>query len=213
MWSWDITDIHSPWVGKSFKAYVIMDVFSRRIKGFRVEDREVDELAVQMFAAAIAEHGAPRCVHADSGAAMTSNALKQFLTEDHSVEMTHNRPYVSNDNPFSEAGFKTMKYRPTYPRIFPDLDSARTYITEYVRWYNTEHRHSGIALFTPNEVDDGTWIHTWAARQKVLIDYHQAHPARFSQRPVTPAPAEIVGINLPDDPAELEQLQNRLITA
>jgi transposase InsO family protein len=198
VWSWDITDLYSPWRGKVFKAYKITDIFSRKIVGFRVEDREADHLAVDMFTNAIAAHGAPRVVHADSGAAMTSNLLRAHLSGQH-IELTHNRPYVSNDNPFSEAGFRTMKYRPGYPKVFTDLNTARTYITDYVSWYNHQHKHSGIALFSPAQVHDGTWRAAWQTRETTLQRYFQAHPERFRARPRTPAPANTVGINLPNE--------------
>lgn len=197
VWSWDITDLYGKWVGKTFKAYKITDIYSRKIVGAVVHEREADHLAVELFAATIAQHGAPKVVHADSGAAMRSNALRDFLTG-HGVELSHNRPYVSNDNPFSEAGFRTMKYRPNYPKIFPDLDTARSFIATYVDWYNREHHHSGIALFTPNQVHDGTWFQLWQARDATYQAYYRAHPERFRARPVTPAPADLVGINLPD---------------
>lgn len=196
VWSWDITDLYSPWRGKVFKAYKITDIFSRKIVGWRVEDREVDRLAVDMFTTAITEHGAPDVVHADSGAAMTSTLLRDYLHEQH-VNLTHNRPYVSNDNPFSEAGFRTMKYRPGYPKVFTDLDTARTYITDYVSWYNHQHKHSGIALFSPADVHDGTWRNAWTTRDTALQAYFTAHPERFRARPRTPTPATTVGINLP----------------
>ncbi|WP_197497186.1 integrase core domain-containing protein, partial [Arthrobacter sp. B6] len=102
---------------------------------------------------AIARHGAPRIVHADSGPAMRSNLLRDTLTS-HGIELSHNRPYVSNDNPFSESGFRTMKYRPGYPRVFKELETARAYLADYVPWYNTQHKHSGIALFSPAEVHE-----------------------------------------------------------
>ena len=197
VWSWDITDLYSPWRGKVFKAYKITDIFSRKIVGWRVEDREADHLAVEMFAAAIAVHGAPQVVHADSGAAMTSNLLRDFLREQ-GVELSHNRPYTSNDNPFSEAGFRTMKYRPGYPKVFTDLDTARHYIAGYVSWYNEQHKHSGIALFSPEQVHDGTWTHAWERRDRALQRYFTEHPERFRARPRTPAPATTVGTNLPD---------------
>lgn len=195
-WSWDITDLFSPWRGIVFKAYKITDIYSRQTVGWRVEEREADRLAVEMFAAAIVEHGAPEVVHADSGAAMRSNALRAALTE-HGVRLSHNRPYVSNDNPFSEAGFRTMKYRPSYPRIFQTLQAARAYLTDYVKWYNTEHKHSGIALFTPSQVADGSWEQVWHIRDQALQDYYQRHRHRFRTRPRTPKPADLVGINLP----------------
>lgn len=204
VWSWDITDLYSPWRGKVFKAYKITDIYSRKIVGWRVEEREADHLAVAMFATAIAEHGAPRVVHADSGPSMTSHLLRDYLKE-LDVELSHNRPYTSNDNPFSEAGFKTMKYRPGYPKIFNDVDAARSYIRDYVRWYNTQHKHSGIALFSPAQVHDGTWQQIWHQRDQALQRYYASHPERFRSRPHTPAPAGIVGINLPIEPAPQKQ--------
>lgn len=195
-WSWDITDLLTPWRGIVFKAYKITDIYSREIVGWRVERREADHLAVEMFADALAVRGTPEVVHADSGPAMTSNALARFLG-DHEIELSHNRPYVSNDNPFSEAGFRTMKYRPGYPRVFETLQAAHDYLTTYVNWYNHEHKHSGIALFSPSQVGDGTWKDTWETRDKALQNYYESHPERFHDRPRTPQPAETAGINLP----------------
>ena len=198
VWSWDITDLYSPWRGVAFKAYKITDIFSREVVGWRVEEREADHLAVAMFDDAIHKHGAPTVVHADSGAAMTSHLLRDFLTS-HGVGLSHNRPYVSNDNPFSEAGFRTMKYRPGYPRIFTDLEHARAYLAEYVHWYNTQHKHSGIALFSPAQVADGSWKQVWQTRNHALQRYYVKHPGRFRAQPVTPSPAGHVGINLPKE--------------
>lgn len=199
VWTWDISDLYSPWRGVVFKAYKITDIFSREIVGWRVEDREADHLAVEMFAQAIAMHGTPCIVHADNGAAMKSNLLRDFLKEQHGTELSHSRPYVSDDNPFSEAGFRTMKYRPGYPKVFADLDSARAYLGEYVPWYNQEHKHSGIALFSPSQVHDGSWREAWQTREHALQRYFQAHPERFRARPSTPTPAGTVGINLPNE--------------
>ena len=196
IWSWDITDLRSPWRGVAFKAYSIIDIFSRKIVGCRVELREVDALAVDLFQETIAEHGAPMIVHADSGPSMRSNALKDFL-ETEGVGQTHNRPHVSNDNPFSESEFRTMKYRPNYPGTFETIDEARAFIDQYVPWYNGQHKHSGIALFSPNEVHDGSWRTRWQTRHLAQQAYYEAHPERFRDRPRTPAPANIVGINLP----------------
>ncbi len=123
VWSWDITDLRSPWRGVAFKAYSIIDIYSRKIVGWRVEERECDDLAKDMFDAAFAEHGVPQFVHADSGPAMRSTLLKDHLF-DLGVSQTHNRPRVSNDNPFSESEFRTMKYRPNYPGTFEDIDAA-----------------------------------------------------------------------------------------
>ena len=197
VWSWDISDLRSPWRGKVFKAYSIIDIYSRKIVGWRVEDRESDDLAVEMFQTAFREHGAPGFVHADNGPAMRSGALADLLTK-HNVTTTHNRPYVSNDNPFSESEFRTMKYRPNYPGIFECLQDARDHLAGYVPWYNTNHKHSGIALFSPQEVHDGTWRDAHRTRDCALQDYYQKHPERFRAQPKTPTPAGTVGINTPD---------------
>lgn len=195
VWSWDITDLRSPWRGVSFKAYSIIDIFSRKLVGCRVEEREVDVLAVEMFQNAFAQHGIPAAVHADSGPAMRSTLLKDLLAS-HRVTQTHNRPRVSNDNPFSESEFRTMKYRPNYPGTFATLDEARAYVAEYVPWYNENHKHSGIALFSPDQVHDGSWQTLWEHRDHTQQAYYNDHPERFRQRPYTPTPADIVGINL-----------------
>ena len=196
VWSWDITDLRSPWRGVAFKAYSIIDIYSRKIVGWRVEEREVDALAVEMFEAAFCTHGIPAAVHADSGPAMRSNDLKTLLAGLDIAE-THNRPRVSNDNPFSESEFRTMKYRPNYPGTFHTIDDARAYMDWYVPWYNANHKHSGIALFSPDEVHDGSWRRRWEHRATIHQAYYQAHPERFRQRPQTPAPADTVGINVP----------------
>lgn len=202
VWSWDITDLYSPWRSVVHKAYKITDIFSRKIVGWAVHDREADHLAVDLFAAAIAEHGAPRIVHADNGSAMKSNLLRDFLSGEDGVELSHSRPYVSDDNPFSEAGFRTMKYRPGYPKVFTDVHAARAYLTDYVPWYNHQHKHSGIALFSPGQVHDGTWQQAWQARDAALQRYFEAHPERFRARPSTPTPAATVGINQPNKKPE-----------
>jgi putative transposase len=204
VWSWDITDLRSPWRGKAFKAYSIIDIYSRKIVGWRVEDREADHLAVDMFERAFNEYGTPQVVHADSGPAMRSNLLKELLAGCGIAE-SHSRPRVSNDNPYSESEFRTMKYRPNYPGTFEDLDAARDHMASYVPWYNAEHKHSGIALFSPDEVHDGTWRQRWTQRDRIQQTYYDAHPERFRSQPRTPTPAGTVGINLSkNDPERLQ---------
>jgi putative transposase len=205
IWSWDITDLRTPWRGVAFKAYSVIDIYSRKIVGWRVEERECDDLAVEMFEAAFAEHGLPAVVHADSGPAMRSSALKDLLAG-LEIGQTHNRPRVSNDNPFSESEFRTMKYRPNYPGVFDNLDAARAWVSTYVSWYNQHHRHSGIALFTPAEVHNGAWTRQWTQRDRALQAYYDAHPERFRSRPRTKSPSPVVGINLPaeNDPHRLQ---------
>jgi transposase InsO family protein len=196
VWSWDITDLRSPWRGVAYKAYSVIDIYSRKLVACRVEEREADHLAEEMFIEAFATHGIPQAVHADSGAAMRSTRIKALLAKHHITE-THNRPRVSNDNPFSESEFRTMKYRPNYPGTFQDIDEARAWVDSYVPWYNQNHKHSGIALFSPNEVHDGTWRLLWQRRDQTSQAYYNTHPERFRHRPTTPAPANTVGINLP----------------
>lgn len=198
IWSWDITDLRSPWRGVAFKAYSVIDIYSRKIVGWRVEERECDDMAVDMFDAAFAEYGLPAVVHADSGPAMRSTVLKDLLAG-LGIGQTHNRPRVSNDNPFSEAEFRTMKYRPNYPATFTDLDAARAWVNTYVASYNQHHHHSGIALFTPDEVHHGTWTRRWTHRDQALQAYYDAHPERFRHRPHTKRPSPVVGINLPTE--------------
>lgn len=173
-----------------------MGIFSRQIVGYRVEEREADHMAVEMFEQAFKDYGVPQVVHADSGPAMKSNALKNAL-EAREVRLSHNRPYVSNDNPFSESGFRTMKYRPGYPKVFATLEDARAYLEGHVPWYSEQHKHSGIALFSPGQVHDGSWAQAWQVREQVLQAYCRKHPARFRARPVAPSPAGVVGISLP----------------
>lgn len=202
VWSWDITDLLTPFRGTKYKAYVIIDIFSRFIVGYRVEHRESDTLAVELFDAAIDTWGAPRVVHADSGPAMRSNALQYFLIDTHNVEMTHNRPYVSNDNPFSESEFHTMKYRPGYPVIFETIEEAREYLETYTSWYNQSHCHSALALFRPIQVHNGTWEEAWEKREATLTAYWEKHPQRYRDKPTTPKPPGKVGINTKKTPKQ-----------
>ncbi|MEI2621678.1 MAG: DDE-type integrase/transposase/recombinase [Candidatus Nanopelagicales bacterium] len=189
VWSWDITDLPSPWRGVAYKAYSVMDIFSRKIVAWRLEEREVDDLAVEMFKSAFGEHGIPAAVHADSGPAMRSNVLANLL-DDLGITRTHNRPRVSNDNPFSEAEFRTMKYRPNYPGTFTTIDQARAFMDRYVPWYNQHHKHSGIALFSPDEVHDGTWHELWDRRRtRSTRPTTTSTPNGSADQPRTPSPA------------------------
>ncbi len=208
VWSWDITDLRTPWRGVAFKAYSIIDIFSRKLVGWRVEEREVDDLAVQMFQDAFGRYAIPDVVHADSGPAMRSGALKDLLGVV-GVTQTHNRPRVSNDNPFSESEFRTMKYRPNYPGTFQTMNQARPWVAGHVDWYNQHHKHSGIALFSPNQVHDSTWQTLWTKREQAQQAYYAAHPERFRRPPRTPTPAAVTGINLPkpQDQNDTQRLQ------
>lgn len=194
VWSWDITDLPSTFTRVAYKLYAVMDIYGRPIIAHRVEEREADHLAVEMFAEAIATHGPPRVVHSDSGPAMRSNRLRQFLTG-HGVEMSFIRPRVSNDNPFSESVFSMLKTRPSYPTYFSSLEQARAWADGQIREYNTSHHHSGLAGFTPEEVTTGQWALAWRRREAALEVYYTQHPERFHARPSTPRPPMLAGIN------------------
>lgn len=147
-----------------------------------------------MSTQAIEAYGAPKVVHADNGAMIETNDLKELL-EPLGVQMSHNRPCVSNDNPYSESEFRTMKYRPDYPGTFDSLEAGRAFLRSYVPKYNTCHKHSGIALFSPQDVFDGTWKAEHEVRDEAQQRIFVQHPERFRGRPKTWKPAEVVGIN------------------
>ena len=195
VWSWDVTWLPGPYRGVSYAFYVALDVFSRKIVAWRVEQREDDDMAKEMFAAAFAEYGAtPRIVHSDGGSVMTSKTLGALFT-DLGITASRNRPRVSNDNPYSEAWFKTAKYWPGYPGHFDTLDHARAWADSLVRVYNTEHRHSGLEGHTPASVHDGTWIHIHHARQAALDELYAANPARYAHPPKVKTPPGLVALN------------------
>ena len=197
VWSWDITTFASIDRGRNFKLYVILDVFSRYVVAWRLEDREEDDLAVEMFRAAIAEHGIPQVLHADRGSVMTSDVMSKILA-DHGVTQSHSRPHVSNDNPFSEAQFKTTKYDLGYPiRFTGQSTTPAPGTTKFIGFYNGEHRHSGIGYYTPASVHHGTWTHVRDARQTTLDRAHEKHPERFAHAPKATTISTTVWINEP----------------
>lgn len=195
VWSWDITKLKGPYRGVSYELYVVVDVFSRMIVAWRLEEHEDDELARDMFQAAFDRHGArPQVVHSDGGPAMKSNTLTG-LFRDLGVEVSRNRPRVSNDNPYSESLFKTAKYTPTYPAYFHSPEQARAWSERFVRWYNHQHYHSGLEGHTPANVHDGTWIQVHHQRVATMTALHAAHPERFTKPPVIKTPMAHVAIN------------------
>lgn len=199
VWMWDITDLKATYMGQAFKAYVIQDLYSRNIIGHCVALNENDDIAAAMFAEAIDRHGAPRVIHSDNGAPMRSTALAE-LCEEMDIELSFNRPRTSNDNPFKESEFRTMKYRPGYPGVFDTLEAARDWIDYYVVWFNTRHHHSGIALHTPQSVYNGTWTQAHDRRVGAINTYHRDHPERFHQPPTVKRPQQRVAINLHHQP-------------
>lgn len=196
-WSWDITHLKGPYRRVTYQFYVAIDVFSRLIVAWRLEAREDDDLARDMFETAFLHHRArPRIVHSDGGPAMTSHTLTGLFAE-LGIEISRNRPRVSNDNPYSESLFKTVKYAPTYPAYFTDIDHARTWAEDFVAWYCDEHHHSGLEGHTPADVHAGTWRHVHQQRVATMDRLYAQHPERFNSPPQVKTPMATVAINYP----------------
>jgi putative transposase len=200
VWSWDITKLLGPVKWTYFHLYVILDIFSRYVVGWMVADRESNQLAQQLIGATCAkENVAPGTltIHADRGTSMKSKPVALLLA-DLGVTKTHSRPHVSNDNPFSEAQFKTLKYRPAFPERFGSVADARAFCGPFFHWSNHDHHHTGLGLLTPADVHFGRTESVLAQRQAVLTAAWQANPARFVRRPPVPqAPPTAVWINPP----------------
>jgi len=197
VWTWDITKLATLEKGVFLHAYVIIDLFSRYVVGWMVAAKECKHLAAQLFAEAAARHGIEPglIVHADRGAAMKSDTLAQLLAT-LGVDQSFSRPHVSDDNPFSESQFKTLKYQPDYPGFFATLLHARGWLESFFGWHNDEHHHSGLALFTPADVFFGRFMAVHAARQEALDAAHARHPERFPNGPPKAAlPPATVRIN------------------
>ncbi|WP_125778460.1 IS3 family transposase [Antribacter gilvus] len=198
VWSWDITKIRGPVKGRWFHAYVVLDIFSRYIVGWRIETVEDGHLAQDLVQDIVTEQGtAPGWLHADGGAAMTSKPLASLLV-DLDITRSHSRPRQSNDNPFSEAAFKTLKYSPDYPARFDSIGHARAWMEAFVTYYNHEHRHSGIGYYTPASVHYGTAVIVQTHRQATLDAAWAAHPERFRARPKATDLPEKAAINDPE---------------
>lgn len=194
LWSWDVTELRGPRTQDRYRLYLVIDVFSRHPVGWRIEHNESSDLAVEMFASAIATFGAPRGVHADNGAVMRSDALVKSLVKKKIVP-TYSRPRVSDDNPFSESLFKTIKYDLDCPTHFENIDHAREWTARFLHRYATEHRHSGLGRHTPHEVHTGTATHTQHRRQRALDRAYANHPERYRARPTAPDLPGPTGIN------------------
>ena len=197
VWTWDITKLATTSVGVFLCAYVIIDLFSRYVVGWMVATRECKHLAAQLFADTIARHGVEPglTVHADRGSTMKSDTLAQLLAT-LGAQRSFSRPHVSDDNPFSESQFKTMKYQPDYPGRFTCGLHARGWLEPFFGWHNDEHHHSGLALFTPAEVFFGRVDQVRLVRQAALDAAYLAHPERFPNgAPRVPLPPATVSIN------------------
>jgi len=205
LWSWDITKLLGPAKWTYFYLYVILDVFSRYVVGWLVADGESAVLAERLIAETCARQGiepGQLTLHADRGSSMKSRSVA-FLLADLGVTKTHSRPHVSDDNPYSEAQFKTLKYRPDFPERFGSRDDARAHCVDFFAWYNTEHHHSGIALHTPHDVHYGLAALRANDRQNALLAAFQAHPERFPNgTPKAPELDAAVWINKPKPPKD-----------
>lgn len=201
VWSWDITKLRGPHTWTWFQLYVILDVHSRYVVGWLVAPRESARLAEELIADTIYQHQVPAgqlSLHADRGSSMTSQTVSQLLA-DLGIAQSHSRPHQSNDNPYSEANFKTLKYCPTFPKRFTGIDHARAFCDQFFHRYNHHHRHTGIGLHTPADVHHGRAPAIRIRRQAVLDIAYQARPERFRQPPTAPRIPATTWINPPQE--------------
>jgi putative transposase len=200
VWSWDITKLRGAVKWTYYYLYVVLDIFSRYVTGWMVATRESAELAKQLLAESCLKQGialGQLSIHSDRGSSMTSKPVALLLA-DLGVTRSLSRPHVSNDNPFSESHFKTLKYCPEFPDRFGSEQHARSFSDGFFSWYNREHRHSGIALLTPEVVHYGHAEEVIAARRLVLEEAYRMHPERFvNKRPEPPTLPAAVWINPP----------------
>jgi putative transposase len=208
VWSWDITKLKGPAKWTCFHLYVILDIFSRHVVGWMVAEREGADLAEQLIADSVSRHAVERgmlTLHADRGAAMRSKPVAALLV-DLDIAKSHSRPHVSDDNPYSESQFKTMKYRHDFPARFGCIEDARAYCQAFFGWYATEHRHSGIGYMTPHAVHYGHAQALRNARQAVLDVAFTDHPNRFKgRRPQPQALPTAAWINPPTSEATTQK--------
>jgi putative transposase len=202
VWSWDITKLLGPAKWTYFYLYAILDVFSRYAVGWTVQHRESAQVAKALIAQAAHQQEilpGSLTVHADRGSSMTSKPVA-FLLADLGITKTHSRPYTSTDNPYSEAHFKTLKYRPEFPTRFSSIEEARSFCCEFFDWYNYQHRHAGIGLMTPDAVHHGRAEELKAKRTVILAQAYLRTPERFvNGRPWPPALPVAAWINKPKE--------------
>lgn len=210
VWSWDITKLLGPAKWTYFYLYVILDIFSRYVVGWMVAHRESASLAKRLIEESYAKQNIQSgalTIHADRGPSMKSKMLAHLLS-DLGVTKTHSRPYVSNDNPYSEAQFKTLKYSPAFPERFGSIQDARAFCRQFFPGYNKEHRHSGIALMTPEQVHYGMARRIYNERCQVLRNAYENNPKRFKGRiPKPHALPKAAWINKP----KTDQLESNLL--
>ncbi len=203
VWSWDITKLLGPVKWTYYYLYVIIDIFSRYVVGWLLAERESAALAKRLIEETIEKQGAAEdelTLHSDRGPSMKSSTVAQLLGS-LGVNKSHSRPYTPNDNPFSESQFKTLKYRPEFPKRFGSSQDARAFCRGFFPWYNEEHHHSGIGLMTPSAVHYGEDRVIYERRRVVLLTAYSTHPERFVRRPPRPPSLpEAVWINPPSPP-------------
>ena len=188
VWSWDITKLMGPAKWTYFYLYVIIDIFSRRVVGWCVADTESAILFKPLFEDTLAKHlvlPGQLTLHADRGASMKAKATTLMLA-DLGVTKSHSRPHTSNDNPFSESHFKTLKYQPEFPKRFGCIEDAKAFCRHFFDWYNRDHHHAGLGLMTPDQVHYGQADAVYAARQEILDKAFRANPERFVRKSPTP---------------------------
>ncbi len=202
VWSWDITKLLGPAKGTHFCLYLMLDIFSRYVVGWMLANTENAALAERFIRETLEKHEVlpgKMTIHSDRGTPMTATSTAQLLAT-LGVTKSHSRPHVSNDNPFSEAHFKTLKYRPDFPDRFGSQQHAVSFLRDFIHWYNDEHCHSGVGLLTPASVHFGQAPKILAQRQEVLTAAYQTHPERFVRRPPRPPELpETVWINQPPE--------------
>jgi putative transposase len=204
VYSWDITKLHGPAKWTYYYLYVILDIYSRYAVGWMLATRESAALAEKLLADTCAKQGIEHgqlTIHADRGSSMTSKPVA-FLLADLGVTQSHSRPHVSNDNPFSEAQFKTLKYRPDFPARFDSIEAARAHCQTFFGWYNDDHRHGGLGLHTPADVHHGLADAVREQRALVLAAAYSTHPERFIHK--LPEPPKIPTNSWINPPAETE---------
>ncbi len=209
VWSWDITKLKGPKRGEYYDLYVVIDIFSRYVVAWCVAPTESAELAKDLIADAVARHKVPPgqlSVHADRGSSMTSNQVAELLNF-LGIKRSHSRPHVSNDNPYSEAQFKTLKYCPSFPERFGSIADARAFCERFFAYYNHDHCHSGIGYHTPASVHYGTAAEVRVKRSETLEAAFAANPVRFGHR--RPEPPKLPTVAWINEPAPAEELAQK----
>ena len=206
VWSWDITKLRGPGPGRFFDLYVMIDIYSRYVVHWEVHSSESGHIASHFIQNCIRANGgvAAEVIHSDRGPAMTSQSVTELLSM-LGITKSHSRPKVSNDNPYSEAQFKTLKYCPVFPDRFGSMQDARQFCRRFFAYYNHDHYHSGIGLHTPFTIHAGTAHAVQRKRARTIEGFRAVNPRRFTRRPVLPDLPEAVWINEPSEPGTAGQ--------